>query len=137
MPILSEAGSDRSDIIRNASRYALEFDEFGAQAISAVPAKYRNIKMNLVQEAFFHPGDPYYDIRDPKYGKATRQLLPTVERVLNILKLPDTREVFGLTFRDLIEMDDLTLTYIYDTVYDLYKERLDLQKEQEKSFNGK
>ena len=105
--------------------------------ISQVPLKYRNIKVNLVTEAFFHQGNPYYNINNPKYGKTTRQLLPTVERILNILKLPDTREVFGLTYRDLIEMDDVTLTYIYDTVYSLYQDRLKLQEEQEKTLNGK
>lgn len=138
MPILSEAGADRNDILRNASRYALEFDTIGAQAIAQVPARNRNIKVNLVTEAIFHKGNPVYNLNDSEnYGKAERYISPTIERIMNILRMPDSREVFGLTFSDLYEMDDATLTYIYNTVYDMYKQRIQTQQEQEKAINGK
>ena len=93
---------------------------------------------SLVTEAFFHRGDKRYDINDPDhFGRVSRQLDPTIERIFSILKIPDTKEVFGLTYRDLLEMDETTLTYVQDTVYGLYKERLKIQQEQEKLLNGK
>lgn len=137
MPILSEAGSDRNDILRNASKYTLEFDTVGAKAIAQVPAHNRNIKINLVTEAFFRKGNPLYNLNDSEhYGQADRKLLPTVARVLDILRMPDSREVFGLTYRDLMEMDDPTLTYIYDVVSELYDKRVEAQKQQEQALNG-
>lgn len=138
MPILSEAGTDRNTLLRNASKYTLEYDTIGAEAIAQVPAHNRNIKISLVTEAFFHKGNPVYDINDfEHYGRVEHTVSPTVERILNILRMPDSREVFGLTFRDLYEMDDATLTYIYDIVYDMYKQRIQAQQEQEKVLNGK
>ena len=138
MPILSEAGSDRADILNNARKYTLEFDSIGADAIMQVPRKNRNIKIALVTETFFHKGDKRYDITDhDHFGRVSRELNPTIERILNILKIPDTKEVFGLTYRDLLEMDETTLTYVQDAVYELYKERLKIQQEQEKLLNGK
>ena len=138
MPILSEAGTDRNTLLRNASKYTLEYDTIGAEAIAQVPAHNRNIKISLVTEAFFHKGNPVYDINDfEHYGRVEHTVSPTVERILNILRMPDSREVFGLTFRDLYEMDDATLTYIYDIVYDMYKQRIQAQQEQEKALNGK
>ena len=138
MPILSEAGSDRADILNNARKYTLEFDTVGAEAIMQVPRKNRNIKIALVTDTFFHRGDPSYDINNyDRFGRTTRSLSPTIERIFNILKIPDTKEVFGLTYRDLLEMDETTLTYVHDAVYELYKERLKIQQEQEKLLNGK
>lgn len=137
MPILSEAGTDRNDILRNASKYTLEFDTIGAQAIAQVPAQNRNIKINLVTEAIFHKQNPLYNINDYEhYGKTDRRLSPTIARIIDILRMPDSREVFGLTYRDLLEMDDVTLTYIYEVVDNLYQERIKAQKEQEKALNG-
>ena len=49
-----------------------------------------------------------------------------------MLKLPDTRETFGLTYRDLIEMDDVTLSHIHEEVAEMYKQRVETQKQQEK-----
>lgn len=138
MPILSEAGTDRSDILKNARKYVLEFDMVGAQAIAQVPARNRNVKACLVTEAIFHKGNPVYNINDfEHYGQTEHRISPTIERIMNILRMPDSREVFGLTYRDLIEMDDATLTYIYDAVYELYEKRLQAQQEQEKALNGK
>ena len=138
MPVLSEAGSDRDDILRKANQFTLEFDSVGAKAIAQIPAHNRNVKLCMVTESFFHKGNPYYNIKDTEhYGQVNRSIPPTTERILNILRMPDSREVFGLTYRDLVEMDDQTLTYIYDVVYEMYKQRLQAQQEQEKTLNGK
>ena len=114
------------------------FDMAGAKAITAVPQEKRNIKLNLVTDAFFHPGDKRYDIQDSThYGEVRRNLSPTIDRILNILKLPDTRETFGLTYRDLLEMDDLTLSHVHETVAEMYKQRVETQKQQEKELHAK
>ena len=138
MPILSEAGTDRSDFLNNARQYTLEFDTVGAKMVAQVPAKNRNIKINLVTEAMFHKGNPVYNINDYEhYGKTENRVSPTIMRILNILRMPDSREIFGLTFRDLIDMDDATLTYIYDSVSELNDKRIKIQQEQEKLLNAK
>ena len=133
MPRLSETGADRDEYLNKARQYTIEFDTVGAKTITAVPAHKRNIKINLVTDAFFHPGDKSYDIQDAEhYGKVSRNLSPTIARILNMLKLPDTRETFGLTYRDLIEMDDVTLSHIHEEVAEMYKQRVETQKQQEK-----
>lgn len=137
MPVLSEAGSDRNDILRNAGKYTLEFDTVGAKAIAQVPAHNRNIKLNLVTEAFFHKSDPAYNINDYEhYNKTDRRPTDTVSRIIDILRMPDSREIFGLTYRDLIEMDEITLEYVYDIVDQLNQQRIQAQKEQEKQLNA-
>ena len=138
MSILSEAGTDRNDFLTNARKYALEFDTVGAKMISQVPAYHRNIKTNMVTEAIFHKSNPVYNINDYEhYGQTDHRVDPTIEKIMNILRMPDSREIFGLTYRDLIEMDDATLSYIYDTVFELYDKRLKIQQEQEKQLNVK
>lgn len=137
MPILSEAGDDRFEYLNRARNYTLEFDSVGAKAVSAVPANKRNIKINLVTEAFFHPKDPLYNLNDSEhYGQASRSLSPTIKKILDIMKLPDTRETFGLTYRDLLEMDDVTLTYVHETVFKMYEQRVEAQRKQEKELNN-
>ena len=92
----------------------------------------------MVTEAIFHKSNPVYNINDYEhYGQTDHRVDPTIEKIMNILRMPDSREIFGLTYRDLIEMDDATLSYIYDTVFELYDKRLKIQQEQEKQLNVK
>ena len=132
MPILSEVGTDRKDSVNRINKYIREFELVGSEAISVIPARNRNVKLNLVTEAFFHKDKPSHNLQDSEnYGKVDPQAQPTLERILDILKIPESREIYGLTFRDLIEMDTLSLNKIEDSVMNLYKQRSEMQSKEE------
>jgi len=138
LPILSEVGTDRKDTISRINRYIREFEMYGASAISDIPAKNRNVKLNMVTEAFFHNGNPNHNIQDATYyGRVDKPQFPTLHRVLDILKIPEAREIYGLTFSDLINLDISELNRINDDVLELYKQRLDMQKKEEKKYHEK
>lgn len=131
MPVLSEVGADRKDGVNRINRYIREFEMVGADTISKIPAMNRNVKLNLVTEAFFLGDKPNHSFSDPTYGQIDQSSQPTLERVLDILKIPESREIFGLTFRDLIDMDTLSLDKIEKKVLDLYKKRSEMQEKEE------
>ena len=131
MPLLSEVGADRKDSVNRINQYIREFEIYGAEAIAIIPANKRNIKLNLIREAFFDKDNPHHNFQDPSYGQVDTPSQPTLEQVLNILKIPESREIYGLTFRDLIDMDQLSLEKIEKSVLDLYKQRIDLQNKEE------
>lgn len=104
---------------------------YGAESISIIPAKNRNVKLNLIRETFFDKDKPNYDIQNDAYGQVDTISQPTLDKILNILKIPESRDIYGLTFRDLIDMDTLSLNKIEKSVLDLYKQRIDLQNKEE------
>ena len=105
---------------------------YGADAISQVPAENRNVKLNLVTETFFDGDKPSHNVNDfSHYGRPDPLQYPTIDRIMNILKIPESREIFGLTFRDLIELDGSTLEYINNAVLELYKQRQDMMQKEE------
>ena len=132
MPILSQVGTDRADYVKKINQYLNEFETIGCKAISSVPAHNVNVKLNMVTEAFFNGMLPNYNINDAEhYGRIAMKKKPTLERVLNILKMPESREIFGLTFKDLINLDDDSLTYITNQVRDIYEQKQAIQKREE------
>lgn len=131
MSILSEVGADRKDGINKINQYVREFEIYGAEAVSIIPANKRNIKLNLIKEAFFDRDNPNHDFQSPSYGQVDAQSQPTIDQILNILKIPESRDIYGLTFGDLIDMDQLTLDKIEKSVIDLYKQRIDIQNKEE------
>ena len=134
MPLLSEVGADRKDSVNRINRYIREFEIYGAEAIAIIPASKRNIKLNLIKEAFFDKENPHHDFQDPSYGQVDTQSQPTLDQVLTILKIPESREIFGFTFRDLIDMDQITLEKIEREILDLNKQRAELQSKEEKKY---
>lgn len=107
---------------------------YGAEAIAIIPANKRNIKLNLIKEAFFDKENPHHDFQDPSYGQVDTQSQPTLDQVLTILKIPESREIFGFTFRDLIDMDQMSLERIEKEVLDLNKQRTELQSKEEAKY---
>ena len=137
MFILSEVGADRKDGINRINRYIREFEIYGVDAISKIPAKNRNIKLNLVTDVFFEGDKPNHNLNDPSYGQVDAESQPTLDQILNILKIPESREIYGLTFSDLANMDYLALDKIEKSVLELYKQRLDMQNKEEAKYREK
>ena len=130
MPILSEAGSDRD----RAVDFAEQFEEVGAKQIAPLSGVNRNIKLTLVSEAFmraneegFTTSDPYWHMKVEKSSS-----LEDIQKVIfSLLTVRETRELYGLTYRDFVEMDRETFEYITGEIYRLAKERVERERKAE------
>jgi len=129
LPLLSEAGTDR----RDALRFAKEFESIGAKQLAPIKGVNRNIKLNLVSDVVMRSNDKKFNPKDPnwpfKCEESSDDSFP--KRVLSLLQISETREIFGLTYRDLIDMDEDTFGYISDKIVNLANERIKREKEEE------
>lgn len=93
----------------------------------------KNIKLNLVTDLGFLKG--YFREKDPdnrffpNIYIEDMQRVPLSRRVLDLLVVEETRSVFGLTYKDLMDMDPGTLDYVEKRVEELAKIRIKKQKE--------
>ena len=82
----------------------------------------------------FSIDDPYWHMKVEK----SSSLEDVHKTIFNVLTLKETREIFGLTYRDFIEMDKETFDYITGEIYRLYKLRKKAEEEAEMEMkNGK
>lgn len=137
MPILSEAGTGRGRTVK----FEYDYETVGAKMLSQLHGVNRNMKLNLVSEMFFHKEDPTYNFKDSNWHQRYQEpsyLDDSMERrAIDLLKVSETKEVFGLTYGDLMEMSKDTFEYVSKLIVDMANEHINKQKELDKENNRK
>ena len=103
--------------------------------MSKIKGVNKNVKLNLITEAILFKDDKRYDFDDPlwhhKYFEASNFRTSRAVQVLNILQILETREIFGLTYRDLMDMDAQVFDYACEKIKSLSEARIEKQRIQE------
>lgn len=101
----------------------------------------RNMKLNLVSEMFFHKEDPAYNFSDANWHQKYQEpsyLGDSMERrAIDLLQITETKEVFGLTYGDLLDMSRDTFEYVSRVIIDMANKRIAKQKELDKENSNK
>jgi len=137
LPLLSEAGTDRDRALEFADQYEL----VGAKQLAPIKGVNRNVKLNLVSEAFMRANEEGFDLNNPYWHmqvEKSSQDNNLHKRIFDIMMVKETREVFGLTYHDFLDMDRETFDYIAERIFKMAKDRMEAEKraEQEAKFKN-